>query len=178
MRDELEAATAAGGGGGGEGRTVHDLLPQDFDVVVPVAARVLVQEAQRVQHLVLDDAVADAAEALKRHHLLVPDATHGGGAAGGGGSRQRRSWGGGVGVTVPRRDGWVVVLPAPGLEAQVHLLHLSVHEADAGFAVEVLQGPQDFINLVLVCSGGRGQSVAKQGSPPPPRDSATYRTSR
>lgn len=95
MRDELEAAAAAGGGGGGEGRTVDDVVPQDGDVVVPVAARVLVQEAQRVQHLVLDDAVADAAEALQRHHLLVPDATHGGGAAGGRRSRQIWSWGGG-----------------------------------------------------------------------------------
>lgn len=60
-----------------EGRTVDDVLPEDGDVVVPVAAGVFVEESQRVQHLVLDDAVVDAAEPLQRHQLLLPNATHG-----------------------------------------------------------------------------------------------------
>lgn len=76
----------------------------------------------------------------------------------------------GGGGTVQRRDGCVSVLPVLGLEAQVHPLRLSVLEADAGFAVEVLQGRQDFINLVLVCSGGgEGVSVrTKTGTSPTP----------
>lgn len=77
----------AGGfpGGGWEGsHTIDDVLPEDGDVVVPVAAVVFVVESQSVQQLVLDDAVADAAEALQRHHLLLPDAAHGGETAGGG----------------------------------------------------------------------------------------------
>lgn len=81
----------------------------------------------------------------------------------------------GGGMTVQRRDGCVSVLPVPGLEAQVHPLRLSELEADAGFALEVLQGPQDFVNLVLVCSGeGEGSVRSKTGKscrrrrPPPP----------
>lgn len=70
-------------------RTVDDVLPEDGDVVVPVAAGVLVVESQHVQQLVLDDAVADAAEALQRHHLLIPNAAHGGETSGGGGERRR-----------------------------------------------------------------------------------------
>lgn len=60
-----------------ESRTIDDVVPEDGDVVVPVAAGVFVVEAQSVQHLVLDDAVADAAKLLQRHHLLLPDAAHG-----------------------------------------------------------------------------------------------------
>jgi len=54
--------------------TVADVLPVDGDVLVAVAARVLVVEAQRVQDLVLDDAVLNAAELLQRDQLAVPDA--------------------------------------------------------------------------------------------------------
>ncbi|TNN35828.1 hypothetical protein EYF80_054011 [Liparis tanakae] len=61
----------------------HGKSAVDLDVVVAVAARVLVVEAQRVQQLVLDDAVMDAAEPLQRHHLLVSDATEQREAAGG-----------------------------------------------------------------------------------------------
>lgn len=71
-------------------RTIDDVLPEDGDVVVPVAAGVFVVESQSVQQLVLDDAVADAAEALQRHHLLLPDAAHGGETAGGGGTEMVR----------------------------------------------------------------------------------------
>lgn len=60
-----------------ESRTINDVFPEDFDEVVPVAAGVFVVESQRMQHLVLDDAVLDAAEPLQRHHLLLPDAAHG-----------------------------------------------------------------------------------------------------
>lgn len=60
-----------------ESRTIDDVVPEDGDVVVPVAAGVFVVESQCVQHLVLDDAVADAAELLQRHHLLLPNAAHG-----------------------------------------------------------------------------------------------------
>lgn len=60
-----------------ESRTIDDVVPEDGDVVVPVAAGVFVVESQSVQHLVLDDAVADAAELLQRHHLLLPNAAHG-----------------------------------------------------------------------------------------------------
>lgn len=48
-----------------ESPTIDDVLPEDFDVFVPVAAGVLVVEPQRVQHLVLDDAGDDAAEPLQ-----------------------------------------------------------------------------------------------------------------
>lgn len=76
------------GGSGTDGRrTVDDVVPEDGDVVVAVAAGVFVVESQSVQQLVLDDAVADAAEALQRHHLLLPDAAHGGETADGGEQR-------------------------------------------------------------------------------------------
>lgn len=63
--------------GESESRTIDDVVPEDGDVVVSVAASVFVVESQSVQHLVLDDAVLDAAELLQRHHLLVPYAAHG-----------------------------------------------------------------------------------------------------
>lgn len=60
-----------------ESRTIDDVVPEDIDVVIPVAAGVFVVESQRVQHLVLDDAMLDAAEPLQRHHLLFANAAHG-----------------------------------------------------------------------------------------------------
>lgn len=48
-----------------------DLIPVDADVLVAVAAGVLVMETQSVHNLVLDDAKAHAAEPLQRHYLLV-----------------------------------------------------------------------------------------------------------
>lgn len=55
--------------------TLVDVVPVDFDVVVAVVAGVLVVEAQRVQQLVLDDAVTQAAEPLQGEHLLASGGT-------------------------------------------------------------------------------------------------------
>lgn len=55
--------------------TLVDVVPDDFDVVVAVVAGVLVVEAQRVEQLVLDDAVTQAAEPLQGEHLLASGGT-------------------------------------------------------------------------------------------------------
>lgn len=60
-----------------------EVVPVDPDVLVAVAAGVLVVEAQRVQQLVLDDASVDAAVPLQRHRLLVSDPTQQSGTADG-----------------------------------------------------------------------------------------------
>lgn len=61
--------------GSGGALTLVDVVPDDFDVVVAVVAGVLVVEAQRVQQLVLDDAVTHAAEPLQGEHLLASGGT-------------------------------------------------------------------------------------------------------
>lgn len=105
-----------------------------------------VVESQRVQQLVLDDAVVDAAEALQRHHLLIPNAANGGETPGGG-------KGGGEGPTegVPLHR-YARVSPVSRLKAQVHPLILSRLEADAGLAVEILHGRHNVVLLLIICT--------------------------
>lgn len=55
--------------------TLVDVLPHDFDILVAVVAGVLVVEAERVQQLVLDDAVTQAAVPLQGDHLLASGGT-------------------------------------------------------------------------------------------------------
>lgn len=55
--------------------TLVDVVPDDLDVMVAVVAGVLVVEAQRVQQLVLDDPVTQAAEPLQGDHLLASGGT-------------------------------------------------------------------------------------------------------
>lgn len=61
--------------GSGGALTLVDVVPDDFDVAVAVVAGVLVVEAERVQQLVLDDAVTHAAEPLQGDHLLASGGT-------------------------------------------------------------------------------------------------------
>lgn len=69
---------------------VH-VVPVDDDVLVAVAARVLVVEAERVQQLVYDDAVLQAAGRPQGHPLpLARPADRGGAAAGRGRPRSCR----------------------------------------------------------------------------------------
>lgn len=65
---------------------VH-VVPEDLDVVVAVFARVLVVEAERVQQLVQDDAVFQAAGHPQGHDLRAAHPAHQGGAAGEDGGR-------------------------------------------------------------------------------------------
>ena len=52
--------------------TSGDVFPVDPDELVPVAPGVLVVEAERVEELVLNDAVIEAAVHRQRDHLLPP----------------------------------------------------------------------------------------------------------
>ena len=52
--------------------TPLDVLVVDLDVLVAVAAALLVLEAQCVEQLVLHNAMLHAAQLLQRQHLLVP----------------------------------------------------------------------------------------------------------
>lgn len=134
-----------------ESPTIDDVVPQDADVFVPVAAGVLVVEPQSVQHLVLDDAVADAAEPLQRHRLLFSNAAHGRETA----DEENRD--GRQGSYDDRRrvtGTGSALLPVFRLKAQVHPFPLSGLEADAGFGVEVLQGLQNGVHLVLIYRAG------------------------
>lgn len=63
------------------------VVPADLDVVVAIFARVLVVEAERVQQLVHDDAVFNAAGQPQGHGLPAAHHAHQGGAAGEDGGR-------------------------------------------------------------------------------------------
>lgn len=135
-------------------RTIDYVLPEDGDVVVPVAAGVFVVESQSVQQLVLDDAVTDAAKTLQRHRLLLPNAAHRGEAAGGGN-------GDGEGIIEGvrlHRETWLILLPMSRPKAQVHPLLLSWLEADAGLVVKILHGRQNGVLLLIICNGTSGWS--------------------
>ena len=56
--------------------TLDDVFPDHSDVVVPVAAGLLVVEAQGVEQLVLDGAVVQAATAAQRHRLTTSATAH------------------------------------------------------------------------------------------------------
>ena len=56
--------------------TLHHVLQQDAYVLVPVGARLLVVEAERVQQLVLDGALEDTPLAADGHRLGLPPAPH------------------------------------------------------------------------------------------------------
>lgn len=141
-----------------ESRTIDDVVPEDIDVVIPVAAGVFVVESQRVQHLVLDDAMLDAAVPLQRHHLLFANAAHGRETADEG-NRDGRRW-----STNGRRQAGtsLALLPLSRLEAQVHPFLLFGLEADASFGVELIQGRHNGVFLALICNSGSGWSVTKQ----------------
>lgn len=62
--------------------TRHNILQQDFDVVVPVRAGLLMVESQSVEQLMLDGAVIKASTAGQGHHLFTATTANIGVAAG------------------------------------------------------------------------------------------------
>ena len=154
--------------------TLPDVVKVDGDVLVAVAAALLVVEAQRVQQLVLHHAVLHAAEPLQGNHLLVPRTPDGRVAPG---DTERGitladlliglSWLIAVSVmllgmhleltSVQSLTRFMVVSPVFGFDAEVHPLLGAGDETDAGPVVELLHSVQHHFPLDFVCKRNRGE---------------------
>lgn len=56
--------------------TRHDVVQENANMLVPVRASLLMVEAQRVEHLMLDDLLENTTLAAQRHRLGPPPTTN------------------------------------------------------------------------------------------------------